>query len=373
VTALGNVPSPAQRLVLHAALDDHEAGWRAWSAWSRAIDFDDVDHGSQRLLPLVYRNLGTESFDPQVGGRLKGLYRRAWTRNQMLFRSTGAVIGMLRDKGIESLVLKGASLAVRTYEDAGVRPMEDVDVLVPFERAADAARAFEEAGWRAAKPNPLEWMRVHHSLNFLGPEGGSVDLHWYTLWQPAAEDPVWSAAVPLELGGVATLAPADSDQLLLTCVHGTPWSPLPPFRWIADAVTLIRRAGDGLDWDRVAAEAERRELTVASHAALEYLANEFGAPVPPETIARLAAAPSTRQERAAFRASCRPEGPLRNFLMARDRYRRLRDVDTAGPDPGNFISFARNFWGLDNVWQLPLHAARSAFRRVLPGGGRSGA
>jgi hypothetical protein len=167
----------------------------------------------------------------------------------------------------------------------------------------------------------------------------------------------------MEVGGVATRAPCPADQLLLACVHGTPWSPLPPFRWIADAVVTARAAGEGLDWDRVGAEAERRELTVATGAALAYLRDEFGLPVPWRLSDRLAAAPASRHERAAFRAAGRPDSPLRTLRMAWDRYRRLRGLDTGAPAPAGFVSFARRFWGLESTWQLPLHAGRAFSRR----------
>jgi hypothetical protein len=167
----------------------------------------------------------------------------------------------------------------------------------------------------------------------------------------------------MELAGVATRAPCPADQLLLACVHGTPWSPLPPFRWIADAVVTIRAAGEGLEWDRVAAEAERRQLTVATGAALAYLRDELDAPVPQGLLDRLAAAPASRHERAAFRAAGRPDGPVRTLRMAWDRYRRLRDLDTDAPRPAGFVPFARRFWGLESAWQLPPHAARALTRR----------
>jgi hypothetical protein len=190
-----------------------------------------------------------------------------------------------------------------------------------------------------------------------------MDLHWFALWQPARDDELWRTSVPMELATVATRAPSPADQLLLACVHGTPWSPLPPFRWIADAVTVIRSAGEELDWDRVAAEAERRQLTIAAAAALAYLRDEFAAPVPAALLERLAAAPASRHERAAFAAACRPDSPVRTLRMAWDRYRRLRDLDTGAPRPSSFPSFARRFWGLDSVWQLPAHAGRALIRR----------
>lgn len=371
MTALGNRPSADQLLLLHAALDPPERAWHAWQGWRSAIDFDAIDHGSLRLLPLAYRNLGPDGFDPEVAGRMKGIYRLAWTRNQMLFRRAAGAVDRLSGEGIPTMVLKGASLSLLTYGDAGARPMDDVDVLVPLERRAGAVEALRSAGWRPEKEDADGWARVHHSMGLAGQGGGNLDLHWFSLWQPARDEPLWARAVPLELSGAQTLAPCPADQLLLACVHGTPWSPLPPFRWIADAMTVIRRAGAGLDWDRLAAEAERRRLTVAGAAALAYLSEEFAAEIPPAVLGRLRAAPASRHEHAAFRAACRPDGPARTLRMAWDRYRRLRDLDTGAPKPGGFVPFARRFWGLDSAWQLPLHGARALSRRRERGAARS--
>jgi hypothetical protein len=368
---LGNRPTAEQLLVLHAALDPALVAAAAWRRWRGAVEFDDVDHGSTRLLPLVYRKLGAEAFDAEVAGRLKGLYRRSWSHNQLLFRRAAEAIAVLEGAGIETLVTKGASLALLSYGDVGVRPMDDVDVLVPLERTKGAIEALSAAGWKPDHEDPPAWTEVHHSLGFAGPDTGEVDLHWFSLWQPAGDAELWRASVPLELAGATTRAPCPADQLLLTCVHGTPWSPLPPFRWIADAVTVIRSAGDQLDWDRLVAEAERRRLTVAVTAALTYLGEEFSAPIPPAVLAALRAAPDSRHERAAFRAACRPDSPLRTLRMAWDRYRRLRELDTGAPPPGNFVSFARRFWGLESVWQLPLHGARALSRRRERGAARS--
>jgi hypothetical protein len=360
---LGNRPTAEQLLVLHAALDPVPAAALAWQHWREAVAFDDVDHGSTRLLPLVYRNLGADAFDAEVAGRLKGLYRRSWSHNQLIFKRAAEAIELLEGAGIETLITKGASLAVLSYDDVGVRPMDDVDVLVPIERTAKAIEVLMAAGWSPDHNDPLAWTEVHHSLGFAGAESGNVDLHWFSLWQPASDEELWRASVPLELAGVATRAPSPADQLLLACVHGTPWSPLPPFRWIADAITVIRSAEEQLDWDQLVVEAEHRRLTVAAGAALEYLSEAFDAAIPPAVLERLRAAPASRHERAAFRAAGQPDSPLRTLRMAWDRYRRLRDLDTGATRPGNFVGFARRFWGLESVWQLPLHGARALSRR----------
>jgi hypothetical protein len=368
---LGNRPSEEQGLVLHAALDDRDDALTAWRRWRQIVDFDAVDHGSARLLPLAYRNLGPDSLDAEAALRLKDLYRRSWSHNQVIFKRAGEAIGVLGSAGIATLVTKGASLAILAYGDVGVRPMDDVDVLVPIDRTEDAIEALSAAEWSPDHDDPSSWTQVHHSLGFAGQDSGNVDLHWFSLWQPANDEELWRASVSLELAGVATRAPSPADQLLLACVHGTPWSPLSPFRWIADAATVVRSAGDRLDWAHLVSEAKRRRLTVATGAALTYLRDEFAVAVPEKALEQLREAPVSRHELAAFRAACRPDSPLRTLRMAWDRYRRLRDLDTGAPQPAGFVQFARRFWGLESVWQLPLHAAGALSRRRHLGATRS--
>ena len=50
-------PTHEQELLLKAVLLQGEGSIAAWKSWADAIDFDQLDAGSQRLLPLLYRNL----------------------------------------------------------------------------------------------------------------------------------------------------------------------------------------------------------------------------------------------------------------------------------------------------------------------------
>jgi len=351
--ALGNRPSPEQLLVLHAALDEPEPAARSLDRWLREVGPERADPASLRLLPLLYTRLpalephqisspADREFDAVREG-LRDMYRGSWQRNQVLFARAGRLIERLEAVGIETLVLKGASLAELTYGDAGARPMEDVDVLVPTGRREEAFELLFVEGWRAARGDPREWAEVHHSLGYAGDTDGAVDLHWFALWQPADEGELWRAAVPFALAGTPTRAPCRADQLLLACVHGVPRGAVPPFRWVADAVLLIRGEGEGLDWDRLVAEAERRRLSVVAAAALAYLREEFAAPVPAEVLARLDAVAAPRHERVAFRAACEPEGTWRTLRMVWDRQRRLRDLRAGTPPPPGFLAYARRF------------------------------
>src|ERR1019366_6595553 len=134
------IPTPDQILLLRASLLSGQDVATAWKAWRERVNFDDIDAASYRLMPLLYKNLRRENIEDELLGRLKGIYRHTWSRNQLLFHEAGRVLKAMNDAGISVLVLKGATLANSFYSDAGLRPMNDFDFMVPLD---EAFRAFE--------------------------------------------------------------------------------------------------------------------------------------------------------------------------------------------------------------------------------------
>jgi hypothetical protein len=59
-------------LQVHAALDADDVALDAFSRWRSAVDFDRIDGGSMRLLPLVVDNLGPSLGDDDVAGQPGG-------------------------------------------------------------------------------------------------------------------------------------------------------------------------------------------------------------------------------------------------------------------------------------------------------------
>jgi hypothetical protein len=278
-------------------------------------------------------------------------------------------IEQLEGAGIETMALGGATLALLSYRDPGLRPLEEVGMLVPTKRAGEAIEALVEAGWYPEVEPTEGLIRAHHSLRLADPAGGRVGLHWSSLWLPADDEGLWRTSISVALAGAATRAPCAADRLLIACLEGDPWNPLPSFPWAADAFATLNAAGESLDWDRLVAEAARRRLTVAMGSALRYLIEELGAPVPAEAIGRLEAVPVTRRERAAYRAAAGGDTPLRTLRMVRHRHRLLGRLD-AVPDREGFASFAQRFWRLESPWRLPGRAAEALLRRSR-GAGRS--
>jgi hypothetical protein len=325
-------PDELQSLLLHAALSGDEYADEAWARAKHVAQTPQLlDHASYRLLPQLYRNLLDAGVaEPQLA-KLKGIYRHSWYSNQRLFHQSADLLRELHDAGIETLVLKGAALSILHYRDAGSRPMEDFDVLVHRSDAARTAALLEAAGWQQVNTAwPTETMfRVVSSVGFKHARGSEVDLHWNPLYEVVPEDPFWQHAVPLEIGGVSTLALDPTDQLMHVCVHGLSWFPA-PLRWISDAVVVARSQDPGVDWERLAEQATRWHLSARMETALELLQKSFGVPVPDATLERLRRSRRPLSERIGHRVLTRPPEHFVLPAVFWDRYCRMRNVRESG-------------------------------------------
>jgi hypothetical protein len=284
-------PSKAQELLLMAALADGEAAMSAWRAWRSRVSLETADHGSLRLMPLVYWNLRRAGGDDPAMPALKALYIRTRYANRVLLQRLERLLLLFAERAIPTLVLKGAALGPAAYRDPALRPMADLDIAVPHRHARAAVALLLENGWSRPGITTADEVRAAFlpSLDFSASDGLQCDLHFSPFaetlsWEMIA--PLWSAATPLTIGEAATLTLSPTDQLLHTLAHGARANPIAPIRWVADAMWLLR--GDApVDWERFVAQAECLRLTLVVAHTLAYLRDVYGAPVPPSVLAAM--------------------------------------------------------------------------------------
>jgi Uncharacterised nucleotidyltransferase len=360
-------PTPQQETLLRAALARGADARRAWAEWKSALD-DSLDLASRRMLPLLYRNLKAEGVEDPLMERLKDAYLRNWSRNQLVFRHMAAVLRSLNDAGLKTLLLKGAPLVLLYYRDYGARAMADLDVLVPTEQALIALDLLKRNGWKRADPWPEilheSYISVGNAACFSDASGRQLDLHWHVLPECCREDAdedFWSRTIPVAFHGISTSTLDPADQLLHLCAHGVRWDPVPSFRWIADAVTLIR-AEPRLDWGRVAQQAEKRRLVWPVREALSYLHNTFQAAVPNAALEELRGMRTSRLEYVEFRYKTRVQRTSLGYLPIHwFHYLRLKGTRGA---KYNAIGFARYLQRLCGARSLSALAAYAAARRL---------
>jgi hypothetical protein len=360
-------PSPQELLLLRAGLWQGERSLEAWREWRReAEDIDTVETGSYRLLPLVYRNLGPLLADDPDAGRLKDLYRHSWAVNQLGLRIGRRAIDALRSADLDVLALKGGALIDSAYEDAGARPMGDLDLAVRPEQVPAAVEALRGARLVPVEADPVRALEMRHSLAFRDAEGQEVDLHRGLQWRAGLDEDFWRATVTAAVAGAPVLILCPADQLLHVCVHGAAWNPVQPLRWAADAYKTIETAGNELDWERVVAMAIKGHLTPPLHDAASFLATDLEAPVPADALRELASAPVSRSERRAHEALAQPPSSRRSLAMLWwfwERHRAQAALDGERSTPAGLLRYLQRFWGLERALQVPGHAVGRLLRR----------
>jgi hypothetical protein len=283
------LPTVTEHHLLRAALlSDRDEVVASLEEWKARVDLNDVEYGSFRLLPLLYRNLQSLGIADDAMPRLKGILRNAWVRNQLVLEQGLSAVEALRAHGLDVLVLKGAALlADGSYAENALRPMEDLDLLVRPQDYREALRFLQAEGWRLHPESiDADWYLPFRHAAALRRGTAEIDLHWASIRDRfEGDESFWDDARSATLLGrrISILSPA--DQLLQTCGHASARNvDVAPIRWVADAVSLLRRHGDAIDWDRVVDVARERRLSCAVAACLRYLEQGLSVAVPPHVL-----------------------------------------------------------------------------------------
>jgi hypothetical protein len=353
------IPNPNQKLLLDAVLLRGDDAVRAWKAWRAANEPEASERASRRLLPVAYRNLREAGLSDVELAPLRDAYEKSRAENEQKLRTARRVVEAFVAAGIDVLVLKGGALTRFYSGDLGLRPMRDVDVLVPPGHTKRAVVTLSSLGYEPAGIGVSCLWRYarHHSPGwpFVAPDAPDVDLHWNALHesrQPDADDDFWQAATALDFQGVVVRALNATDQLLHVCVHGLQREPQANLRWIVDAIAILRQHAEPIDWHRLLAQVRRRRLVLQSRYCLEYLTAAFAAPIPPQALVEIRHAPVTWRERVEFRARFRPErrGMLSDAVLAHQQEVRS---GSDGSSRAFRRSLPRHLWGASRWWQMP--------------------
>jgi len=355
----GCLPTPEQELLLRAALWRGADALAAWEEWREQVDLDAIDPGSKRLLPQLYFNLRAQRITHPWMEKFKEVYRTAWLENQKHFERAAPALRALNAAGIPTIALKGAALIAHYYKDFGVRPIGDFDVLVPTPQRAAATAILIQLGW-----TKREYVPIYNSCAFAHANGGEIDLHWHLLSEcldANADADFWQGAISARVGDVPMSILNSADMLLHICVHGFRWNATPPIRWVADALTIFNSAPDDLDWERLIAQAQKRELVLVMRHALGYLRDEMNAPVPGAVMPRLDATRVSRLERTDYAARTIPPQMfgVQLYWVGYVRLAKKSELGLFG-----LLEYLRRVWDLEHVWQVPLFACSRAVREL---------
>ena len=359
---------PDELLLLHAILEKNDSTARSYFAkWTEVVDFEKIEGGSFRLIPLLYKKLAsTDQPLPQLN-KLKGIYRQSLYRNSLLFHKAFMIIAELEKMGVPVILLKGIALVAAYYEDIGARPMNDVDVLVREEDVEKTLRFLKASGWHSKHGLSLGKPAKHiHSLDLQNRDGYELDVHWRVFPQcswAGADMALWEQTETVAFKGVTFMILNPTLQILHNCSHGVRWNTLSSIRWIVDVLKIMEKRADFIDWKLLISEANERKLAVTMLHALSFLNSNFNAGIPEKVLSELAALPKDPQELRLFQILNSPP------RFGNIGHKWLRHSYSMGPAPlwekaALFPDYLKNEWELQSISQLPLYAIKRISQKL---------
>lgn len=143
---------------------------------------------SYRCDPLLHHRRGTAAAIPaDLRQRWRTRYRASAIRAMVLRAELGEVTALLEAAGLAPIALKGAWLAWHAYPEPALRPMTDIDLLLPPDSVTAGYELLQRHGYR---PMAAPEMAIDDLLRFdkhlpelIAPRGTIIELH-HRLWEP---------------------------------------------------------------------------------------------------------------------------------------------------------------------------------------------
>jgi Uncharacterised nucleotidyltransferase len=281
-------PTSEQLLFLKTIMAPKGGFASLWKQLKGQIDLDTLDTSTYRLLPSLYLRMAQEEdFHDEWLGRIKGVYRQGWARNQLLLNATASVVEALNHQGIPSILLKGVSLLLSSYRDVGGRMMGDADLLVPLEKAVDACNLMLSLGWKTRLGADIKWfddknillyVRTTHEKSFVNAQGQILDLHFispfHNVYAPDQVRGFWQTAVPIMVNGTPCQVLSPEMLFLHVCYHGYRKNRMASYRWVLDALRTVQ-SSPNFDWAQLIGFSKLLGFTFHLKMAVSYLVEHF--------------------------------------------------------------------------------------------------
>lgn len=272
--------------------------------WPTLAEFAE-GHG---IAPLVCQQFGLHGWPALMPLEIRAALQRgsyaATARSALLHAALEQIINGLHENG-PLVLLKGAALGTTLYARPALRPMLDLDLLVPRRAVPRAIQALQPLGYCVTPeiaPGIHQQIEHHEHLQG-GPHGAiGLDLHWNLVagdadWRTPPIDWFWHNTEPwtprhhaaplpwvLQLNSTATLLYVSAHLMLQHCgAQGR-------LIWFYDLHLLLTERGATIDWDEFVQRAHDFGWAAAALAALHGARAYFDSPVPDNVLAALHAA-----------------------------------------------------------------------------------
>lgn len=359
-TTNGSDESRRARLAIERALlllrEDRLLGQDAVAGWSEQDWRETVDTATlQGLGPLLYDRLlrhGLAAPRDQLD-RLRLVYLHTAAANLRRLKELEQVLAALEGAGLRAVLLKGAYLATAVYASEALRPMVDIDLLLPEPEISESLRVLATLGFQL--PRGADWMGerfAHYGLRH-AITGTYLEVHGRLVPDDRTaqidHEALWSRLLQVRLGAHDAWTLDPMDHILHVCLHASThhlfrMGPLPLY----DLAALYSTYREEIDEDLLAESARAWGAERATCLCLTLARDMAGASVPESTLQLLGA------------------GNLSEALLADVRGLLLGGPVRGEPLSPNVLALwtARGLWSRLGVWQRILFPSATRMRAL---------
>jgi hypothetical protein len=276
-------------------------------------------HGLAPIFHVFTRRAG--DLPPEMAQILARSHAQNKARAIILLDEASRLMSAFEERAIPCVPLKGAALAEDLYGDPTLRPMTDVDLLVPHDALAAAREIMVAAGYEEEegdlREDFQEEFRSEISYFRARPLPARVEIHWSLLNFGGHE--AWT----VEALERSVMTPrgrrlTDEDNLLYLAAHAAYHHQNDRLLWEFDIALLLQSRGADVNEDVTGDLAQRHRLLMPFRWALE-TGERLGVPPPPHLAAVLKKRRVGRVERWLLRFARDPQlaSVVRNVLTIR--------------------------------------------------------
>jgi len=282
-------------MTLSERIDQVDWGTFSEDDWARFANMANAE-GVAPLIHWTFKHEDISGIDipTKVKTKLMAAYYNTTAQNQVMFQELERILEALNDADIPVIVLKGAALAATIYPEIGLRPMGDLDLLIPRDEIKSAERTLRDLGYSNAHPELTPWIsRIisHHTQLIGGPNRKvTVEMHWSLIagdddWRSPPNEWFWAHRKQWENRNSTFVLSPTSNLLFLAAhlvlQHGEGDAYL---IWYYDLHLLITHFGDSIEWAEIEKYAREFNWARALHAAINTTRKIFGTPLPAEFL-----------------------------------------------------------------------------------------
>ena len=196
-------------------------------AWDVVLFFAEL-HSVAPLLHYHLRHFdGLGLIPPEALRRLLQLSHRAGYQNRHFSQALRELLEVFAEASIPVIVLKGLSLVELIYGNLGLRPLIDLNLLIPREKLETARNLLLRTGYvdKGRRPNHNFYLWLNSQIILVKPRDLAVHLllqldvvNWPRIH--AIDLPrLWREAQPAKISGYDALIPSPTDLVLYLCIQ----------------------------------------------------------------------------------------------------------------------------------------------------------